>query len=249
MWYPWETPSRHVRRPLVLLPGLMCDRAVWEPVMAALSDIASPICMEWGPEHTSLEKMAEATLRAAPPEFALAGHSMGGRVALEVYRRAPDRVTHIALLNTGAAPLPAGEAGAQEERGRRRLLEIARQQGVRAMAEEWLKGMLPPFRQQDRTLAESIIRMFERKDAGVFETQMLALLARPDARPVLGAIRAPALVLTGEDDSWSPPTRHREIADAIGPTARLVLIPRCGHMSTMEQPEAVGAAMRAWLAT
>jgi pimeloyl-ACP methyl ester carboxylesterase len=238
-----------VIRPLILLPGLMCDRAVWEPVLAALSDIAAPACMEWGPEHTSLGKMAEATLGAAPPRFALAGHSMGGRVAFEVYRRAPDRVTHIAVLNTGATPLPPGEAGAEEERGRRRLLQIAREQGVRAMATEWLKGMLPPFRQDDHALTESIIQMFERKDAGLFETQMLALLARPDARPVLGAIRCPALVLTGEDDVWSPPARHREIAEAIGASGRLVLIPRCGHMSTMEQPEAVSAALRAWLAT
>jgi len=94
----------------------------------------------------------------------------------------------------------------------------------------------------------SIIRMFERRDADLFETQMLALLARPDARPVLAEIRCPALVLTGEDDIWSPPARHREMAELIGRTAKLALIPRCGHMSTMERPEAVSQALRAWLA-
>jgi pimeloyl-ACP methyl ester carboxylesterase len=225
----------------------MCDRTVWESQISALSDIARSMVVEWGPQHTSLAAMAEAALSAAPPKFALAGHSMGGRVAFEVYRRAPERVTHIAVMNTGVTPLAAGEAGAEEERGRRRLLAIARAGGIRPMAIEWLKGMLPPHRQGDGALTERIIQMFERKDADLFETQMLALLARPDARPVLGTIRCPALVLTGQDDIWSPPVRHREIADAI-PGARLVLVPNSGHMSTMEQPDAVSCAMREWLA-
>ena len=227
----------------------MCDRAVWDYHMAALADIASSTCMEWGPEHTSLVRMAEAALRAAPDRFALAGHSMGGRVAFEVYRQAPGRVTRLAVLNTGATPLPVGAAGEDEERGRRRLLQMARDQGIRAMAGEWLKGMLPPFRQDDRALTERIIEMFERKNADLFETQMLALLARPDARPVLAEIRCPALILTGEDDIWSPPVRHREMVEQIGAAATLALIPRCGHMSTMEQPQAVAAALRGWLLT
>jgi len=234
-------------RPLVLLPGLMCDRTVWEHQIGALSDIADPLVMEWGSQHTSLVGMAEATLSTAPERFALAGHSMGGRVAFEVFRRAPERVTHIAVMNTGVTPLPAGEAGAEEERGRRRLLAMARTDGIRVMAQEWLKGMIPAHRQDDRDLTEHIIRMFERKDAGLFETQMLALLARPDARPILPQIRCPALVLTGQDDVWSPPVRHQESADAIGATATLVLVPKSGHMSTMEQPEAVAHAMRKWL--
>lgn len=225
----------------------MCDRTVWEAQIAALSGLVEPLVMEWDAGHTSLEKMAEATLAAAPGRFALAGHSMGGRVAFEVYRRAPERVTRIAVMNTGVTPLAAGEAGAEEERGRRRLLDIARREGMRAMALEWLKGMLPAQRQGDTDLVERIIAMFERKNADLFETQMLALLRRPDARPVLGTIRGPALVLTGELDAWSPPERHREIAVAIA-GSRLVLIPECGHMSTMEQPEAVARAMREWLA-
>ncbi len=202
--------------------------------------------MEWEPEHDSILAMAEAVLRWAPKQFALAGHSMGGRAALQVYRLAPERVTKIALFNTGADARPPGEAGENEERGRRRLLEIARSQGMRAMAVEWLKGMLPAYRQNDTALVEEIIAMFERKSPDLFEIQMLALLGRPSAAPLLEHILCPALVLTGFDDGWSPPARHLQIAQSIR-LSELVVIPKCGHMSTMERPQEVTAAMREWL--
>ena len=202
--------------------------------------------MEWGPEHDSLEAMAEAVLRWAPPAFALAGHSMGGRVAFQIYRLAPERVTRIALFNTGSDGRPPGATGEGEERRRRELLAIARSQGMRAMAVEWLKGMLPPYRQTDTALVEEIIAMFERKTPDLFEIQMLALLGRPNVTPLLTHILCPALVLTGFDDTWSPPGRHLEMAQSI-PLSELVVIPKCGHMSTMERPNEVTAAMRTWL--
>src|SRR4029077_5753678 len=127
----------------------------------------------------------------------------GGRVAFQVYRLAPERVTKIAVLNTGSDP-----RNETEEPGRRRLLSIARSQGMRPMAVEWLKGMLPPYRQTDTALVEEIIQMFERKSADLFDIQMLALLGRPNATPSLPQIQCPALVLTGADDVWSPPMRH-----------------------------------------
>jgi pimeloyl-ACP methyl ester carboxylesterase len=186
--------------------------------------------------------MAEAVLRWAPQRFALAGHSMGGRVAFQVYRLAPERVTKIALLNTGS-----DARSETEEPGRRALLSIARSQGMRAMTVEWLKGMLPAYRQNDTALVEEIIGMFELKSPDLFEIQMLALLGRPNATPFLRRIQCPALVLTGFDDAWSPPARHLEMAQSI-PLSELVVVPKCGHMSTMERPEEVTAAMRAWLA-
>ena len=202
--------------------------------------------MEWSPEHDSILAMAEAVLRWAPPTFALAGHSMGGRVAFQVVRLAPDRVTKVAVFNTGSDARPPGEAGENEERSRRRLLAIARTQGMRAMAVDWLKGMIPPYRQNDTPLVEEIIGMFERKSPDLFETQMLALLGRPNATPLLAGIQCPALVLTGRDDAWSPPARHLDMAQLI-PKSELVLVPKCGHMSTMERPDEVSAAMRRWL--
>lgn len=224
----------------------MCDHTVWDAQIAALSDIADARSMEWAAEHTSLVKMAEAALAQAPQKFALAGHSMGGRVAFEVYRLAPERVTHLCVMDTGAAPLAAGPAGEEEERGRRRLLDIAFKDGVRTMAREWIKGMLPPYHLSDETLVESIIAMFERKSPEIFLIQQEALLGRLDARPVLPTVKCPTLVLTGQDDAWSPPARHEEIAAAI-PGSKLVIVPRSGHMVTMEQPDAVTAAMRDWL--
>lgn len=224
----------------------MCDHTVWDAQIFDLSDIADARSMEWGLEHTSLVKMAEAVLATAPQHFALAGHSMGGRVAFEVYRLAPERVTRIAVMNTGVAPLAAGEAGAEEERGRRRLLDLAFQQGIRPMVMEWLKGMLPAYRQDDAPLVDAIVRMFERKTPELFLVQQEALLGRLDARPVLGQIQCPALVLTGQDDVWSPPVRHQEIAAGIAGST-LVLVPTSGHMSTMERPAEVAAAMRVWL--
>jgi len=224
----------------------MCDHTVWASQIEALSDIADARIVEWGMEHTSLVKMAEAVLATAPERFALAGHSMGGRVAFEVYRLAPERVPRIAVLNTGVVPRAEGPAGDEEERGRRRLLDMAFQQGIRAMAMEWLKGMIPAHRMGDATLTEAIITMFERKTPELFLVQQEALLSRRDARPVLGTIRCPALVLTGGDDAWSTPAAHEKIAEGIA-GAKLVIVPKSGHMSTMEWPAEVAVAMRDWL--
>lgn len=224
----------------------MCGHEAWAAQIKALSDIADARSVEWSAEHTSLVKMAEAVLETSPERFALAGHSMGGRVAFEVYRRAPERVTRIAVMNTGTAPLAPGTAGADEERGRRQLLDIAFKQGVRAMAMEWLKGMIPPDRMDDEPLVNAIVSMFERKTPEIFLIQQEALLARPDARPVLPQIHCPALVLTGADDQWSGPARHEEIAAGI-PGSKLVVVPKCAHMSTMERPQEVADAMREWL--
>jgi pimeloyl-ACP methyl ester carboxylesterase len=235
------------KQSLVLLPGFLCDQTVWKQQIASLEDVADAVCVEWAPEHDSILAMAGAVLRRTPERFALAGHSMGGRVAFQVYRLAPERVTRIALFNTGADARPPGEAGESEERSRRELLAMARSQGMRAMTVKWLKGMLPAYRQDDTALVEEIIAMFERKSTDMFETQMLALLGRPNAAPLLRHILCPALVLTGFDDAWSPPGRHLEMAQSIR-LSELVVIPRCGHMSTMERPDEVTAAMREWLA-
>jgi pimeloyl-ACP methyl ester carboxylesterase len=234
------------KQALVMLPGLLCDRAVWQHQLAELGDAAGCTSIEWGQED-SLVEMARTVLRQAPSRFSLAGHSMGGRVALEVFRLAPDRVTRIALFNTGYQARPRDAVGEEEERGRLALLAVARSEGMRAMATEWLPPMIHPDRRTDLPLVTTIIDMFARKTPDTFAAQIRALLGRPDATGVLEQIRCPALLLTGREDGWSPPARHAEMAAKI-PESQLVVIPECGHMSMLERPSQVTAALRAWLA-
>lgn len=230
--------------PLVLVPGLMCDGAAWQPVLERLGRPATIV--DHG-DADSLVEMAVRLLAEAPPRFALAGHSMGGRVALEVVRIAPDRVSRLALLDTGYRARAAGAAGAAEEQGRYELLQIAREQGVRAMAAAWVQGMVHAPRLADAALVEAIVAMFERKSADLFERQIRALLGRPDATELLGRVRVPTLVLCGRHDGWAPLAQHQQIADRVA-NARLEVIDDAGHMSTMEQPAAVAAALARWLA-
>jgi len=232
---------------LLLLPGLLSDEAVWRPQIDALANRVQCVVARYG-LRDSLTAMAEAALEAAPARFALAGHSMGGRVALEVMRLAPQRVLGLALLDTGCQPLPADEAGETERRGRLRLLALARERGMRAMGEEWVRGMVHPDRLQDRPLLDSILGMFERHTPDAFAAQVQALLQRPNGEPVLGTIRCPTLVLCGREDSWSPVSRHQAIVDRIA-GARLAVIEHCGHMATLEQPQAVTAVFAEWLGT
>jgi pimeloyl-ACP methyl ester carboxylesterase len=234
-----------MREPLLLLPGFLCDEAVWAGQIAALADIAESRCIGWG-DLDSLGAMAESVLDAAPETFSVAGHSMGGRVALEIYRRAPGRVRRIALFNTGCDLRDSGASGAREEAGRRALLAVARESGMRAMAMRWIPPMVHPDRLGDAPFVAAVAEMFERKTPDIQEAQMNALLARPDATGVVESIRCPALLLSGREDGFSTPAAHAAMAAAI-PGSRLVVVPESGHMAPMERPEAVAAAMRDWL--
>jgi pimeloyl-ACP methyl ester carboxylesterase len=230
---------------LMLLPGLMCDAAVWAPQVQALSAHADCVVPAWGLAD-SLTAMAQQVLDSAPtPTFALAGHSMGGRVALEVMRLAPQRVERIALLDTGTRPLAEGEAGAKEKAGRMALLAMAQRSGMRAMGIQWATPMVHPS-VIGTPLFEAVLSMVEHSSPVQFAAQINALLTRPDTAPVLATIACPALVLSGSEDLWSPPAQHATMAEAIA-GAQLCIVEQCGHMSTMEQPEAVNAAFAAWL--
>jgi pimeloyl-ACP methyl ester carboxylesterase len=231
---------------VVFVPGLLCDEAVWKPQLKALKGLARTQVADHG-ELDSLSGMAEAILAKAPPTFAVVGHSMGGRVALEVVRRALSRVTGLALLDTGYTPIAAGEAGEKEAAGRHELLELARQSGMRAVGERWLRiPMVHEARLEDRKLVESILQMIERRTPAQFAAQIRALLARPDAAALLPMISCPSLVLCGQEDAWSPLSAHRVMAQLIAHST-LVAVPQCGHMSTMERPAEVNAALLSWL--
>lgn len=229
---------------LILLPGLLCDAAVWAGQQEAL---AGARCLV--PDYaacSTITRMAQRVLEQAPSaRFALAGHSMGGRVALEVMRLAPERVDRLALLDTGLDPVGAGEAGISERDQRMALLRLAREQGMRAMGRQWAKGMVHPAR-LGSPLFDTILDMIDRKSPDMFEAQIGALLARPDARPVFSGIRCPTLLVCGRQDAWSPLARHQQM-QALLPAARLEVIEESGHMAPMERPHAVSAALARWL--
>jgi pimeloyl-ACP methyl ester carboxylesterase len=231
---------------IVLVPGLMCDATVWQHQLAVLASSHEVQVAEHGLSAT-LGAMAERILDRAAPRFALVGHSMGGRVALEVMARAPQRVSKLALLDTGHEALAQGEAGERERAGRYRLLEIAKREGMLAMARDWARGMVHPARLGDAALMDAIHTMIERAGVAQFEAQITALLARPDRTDLLKSLRLPTLVLCGREDGWSPLSRHEQMARLI-PASQLVGIPDCGHMSTMERPEEVTSALLAWSA-
>jgi pimeloyl-ACP methyl ester carboxylesterase len=230
---------------LVLLPGLLCDKANYAPQIARFAGEYDCHVPHYG-QIDSIVGMAEHVLETVPAErFALAGHSMGGRVALEVLRLAPERVARLALLDTGYLAIEQGEHGEKEKAGRYGLLEIAQKEGMRAMATVWARGMVHPSR-LDTPLFEAVVAMLARSNAEVFAAQIDALINRPDAASLLPQIACPTLVLVGREDLWSGVARHEDIQRAV-PRSTLAIIEECGHMSTMEQPEAVNDAFAAWL--
>ncbi|MDP3737664.1 MAG: alpha/beta fold hydrolase [Hyphomonadaceae bacterium] len=225
---------------LVLLPGLLCDATVWRAQADGLSDIALPIVVDYG-ARDSLTAMAECALDSAPKRFALAGHSMGARVALEVMRIAPERVEHLALLDTGIHTLRPGET-----EKRMQLVELAYREGMAALCDAWLPPMVHPDRVQDSALMQPLREMVTRFTPERHEAQIRALLNRPDPAPLLSAITCPTLVGVGRQDAWSPPAQHEAIAQAV-PGANLIVFEHAGHFAPCEAPDQVTTAMRAWL--
>jgi pimeloyl-ACP methyl ester carboxylesterase len=233
------------RQTVVLLPGLLCDGAVWAGPRQALEQAGASCHVADFGLLDSIPAMARQVLEQAPDgPLGVAGHSMGGRVALEIARLAPERIQRLALLDTGYQARATGAAGQAEAAERRALLQVACEQGMRAMGRRWARGMVHPDR-LDTPIFDAILAMIERKSPSVFEAQVRALLDRPDAADVLQALRCPTLLICGRQDAWSPLARHAEMQNLVQ-DARLVVIEDAGHMSTMEQPGAVSNALL-WL--
>ena len=228
-------------RSLLLLSGLLCDETVWQDAAQDLAS-AADVRIASFPGFDSIPAMAEYVLRIAPQHFLVAGHSMGGRVALEVFRQAKERVLGLALLNTGVHPLRAGEI---ESRGR--LVKLAREHGMSAVAADWLPPMMGASKARAAQVMPKLREMVERQTAASFGAQTKALIERPDAVGVLATINVPTLLASGTADTWSPLTQHEEISRQIS-EATLVAIDDAGHMAPAEQPHAVAAAVRAWMA-
>ena len=223
---------------LLFLPGLAADAQMWQAQVEAFAD-RSPRVTDVHTRHESLETMAEALLAEHEGELVLCGASMGGMLAMEAARQAPQRVHGLALLGTNARP---------EDNVMRRLREDAIerfQQGhVREVIEPNVAFAFHPDNAE--RLAAPYLDFVLRAGADQLIRQNRAVIARPDARRHLPALACPVLVMCGEADALTPPECSREIA-ALVPGARLVMVPRCGHMLTMEQPAFVNRELRAWL--
>jgi pimeloyl-ACP methyl ester carboxylesterase len=230
-----------MKKAVYLLCGLLCDAVVWKAQAAALRSEYDVRVVSFE-SLDSMHAMAEKVLANAPERFALAGHSMGGRVALEVYRRAPQRIERLALLDTGYEPAAPGE---REKRAV--LVNQALKEGIGSIAAAWGLPMLAPANRNNPGLVKAVIDMVKRMSGEIYAGQTRALLGRPDATDVLKRIACPAMVICGMEDGWSPPERHERMAELI-PNAVLRLIDRSGHMSMMEEPKAILHALHEWLA-
>ena len=228
-------------QPVFLLCGLLCDETIWADIPSRLASVANARVMSFA-GFTSIAGMADQVLAAAPPRFAVAGHSMGGRVALEVWRQAPERVTALALLNTGVHPPRESEF---ESRGL--LVRLARRHGMAALADEWLPPMMGASPDRVAQVMPALKAMVQRSTAESFAGQTNALLQRSDARPVLPSITVPTLLLSGTNDTWSSLSQHADMQRSV-PRSTLVEIAGAGHMSPIERPDAVARALKGWLA-
>lgn len=226
--------------PLVLLPGLLCDEKLWAPQIQALSDMADCRVADLT-RHESVAEMAASVLADAPERFALAGLSMGGYVAQEIMRQAPERVLKLALLDTS----PRADSDEQMVR-RRGLIELAQKGRFKGVTPRLLPLLIHPDRQQDEKLTGVIFAMAEHVGMEGFIRQQKAIMGRPDGRADLAKIAVPTLVLCGRQDALTPLDIHKEIAAGIA-GSRLVIVEESGHLPTLERPAEVNMALREWL--
>ncbi|MGL4974959.1 MAG: alpha/beta fold hydrolase [Bosea sp. (in: a-proteobacteria)] len=231
------------REPIVFLPGLNCTAELFAPQFAAFGDGRSILVAEHRLDDT-LGGIVQRLLASAPPRFAVCGLSMGGHIAFELMRLAPERVTRLALLDTSAkGPTPETDAV------RLRLIALCEKGRFDTVCNELWQRLVAPSRLGDAGLRAIADRMAEACGPEVFIRQQQAIMKRPDSRPGLTAIKAPVLVLAGELDVITPPDHSVEIAGLIGSNATLKLLEGCGHLSTLEAPEEVNKALSEWLST
>ena len=229
------------RTPLLLLPGLASDDELFAPQAAALADVADLRVADLTKHDTMAELAADALAQAPWPRFALGGLSMGGYVAYEMLRQAPQRVSGLALMDTSARPDTP-----ESTENRRRLIALAARD-FKAVVETLLPKLMTPAHVATPRLAGVVRGMAERLGADAFVRQERAIIGRADSRPDLGRIACPTLVLAGAEDALMPREIHAEQAAGI-PGATLAIVDDCGHLSSIEQPQRVVDALRHWLA-
>jgi pimeloyl-ACP methyl ester carboxylesterase len=226
--------------PIVLVPGLLTTPRLYGDQLPYLWRLG-PVTIAGTTYDDSIAAMAGRILADAPPRFALAGLSMGGYVAFEIMRRAAGRVAGLALLDTSAHP-----DGPEQTERRRAQIALAGSGRFDEIVDQLFPLFVHPDRMGDRALYDLVREMAGETGLDAFVRQQIAIMGRPDSRPGLAAIDCPTLVVVGDDDRLTPPSHSIEIADRI-PGARLVTVPECGHLCTVERPEFVTGALVDWL--
>lgn len=225
--------------PTVFLPGLLCDATLWRPVIDGLNDMVAPMVADLTLDN-SVKAMAARTLAAAPERFNLVGLSMGGYVAFEIIRQAPERVERIALMATSAL------ADSPEATANRRA-------GMKMIGEGKFIGvagsLLPKLIHPDRVngpVGTTVQEMAERVGQAAYLRQQEAIMNRPDSRATLHTITCPTVMIVGEDDVTTPVEQAQIIHQGIK-GSRLYELNECGHLPPLEQPEAVIAILKDWM--
>lgn len=226
--------------PTLLIPGLAASARLYEHQIPALWRLG-PVMIASHTRQSSMTGLARDILAAAPPKFALVGLSMGGYIAFEILRQAPDRVLKLILLDTSARP----DTPEQLE-GRRLRIGMAQAGDYPAIPELMFPGLVHTARRDDAGLKAIVEEMAAETGAEAFIRQQTAIMARPDSRPMLAAIKRPSLVLVGDGDQLTPLPVAEEIAQGIS-GAQLVTVPESGHLSTLERPEFVTQKIVEWL--
>lgn len=227
---------------LVLVPGLLCTEALFAPQIGALAGDGVKVQVADHRQDETIAAIATRLLGEAPPRFALAGLSMGGYIAMEVMRRAPERVTRLMLLDTSARPDTE-----QQTENRGRLIALAESGKFDQVTPSLFPLFVHEDRQEDAALRALVGQMAIATGPQAFVRQQRAIIARPDARPFLGAIACPTTIVVGDGDRLTPPELAREMQELI-PRATLELVAGAGHLPTLEAPDAVTGLMRTWLA-
>lgn len=226
---------------IVFVPGLLCTGDLFAPQIAHLRGKHRCYVADHATSDT-LDDIARSILRNAPETFALAGLSMGGYIAFEMLRQAPERITRLALLDTNArADRP------EQFKQRRVLMGAAQTIGARAVQGMLLRYLIHHDRLNDRALTERVLLMADGIGVNAFVRQQQAIMGRPDNRPFLGGIKCPTVIVVGAQDALTPVKVSEEMHAAL-PGSVLEVIPHCGHLSTMESPDAVNRILDRWLA-
>ena len=224
--------------PILFVPGLMCDHRLWQPQVECF-ECERTVAVADVSRDASIEAMASRALTAVAGDFILAGLSMGGIIAFEMVRQAPERIKGLALLDTNAM----AESDARKKERTRQIAEARKGQLSRIVIEELKPNYLAPAHRQDRQLKEKILAMAQDQGIAVFEQQSRALMGRRESVETLSKIQCPTEVLCGQEDELCPVEYHQMMASHI-PGAHLTVLPDCGHMSSLEAPIVVNKMLK-----